>query len=989
MNDQFDLAPADWATLRRLLDDALERPPAERDTWLAHLDAQFDAFKPRLRALLQHASRGTGALPLDTLPKVETAQFLAERRRAADAPQAGSAVGPYRLIRPLGEGGMGEVWLAERSDMLQRRQVALKLPRLLTGRAALAERMAREREILAGLNHPNIARLYDAGLTTTGQPYLALEYVEGERIDAYCQRKALDVPARLRLVQQVARAVAHAHANLVVHRDLKPANILVTETGEVRLLDFGIAKLLDAGRAQETELTQLAGRALTPDYAAPEQILGQPIGTAADVYALGVVLFELLTGSRPYQLKRDSRAALEEAIAQAQVQRPSSVVAEARLRKQLRGDLDTIVLKALKRLPAERYSSVEALADDIERHLDQRPVRAQPDSASYRLHKFLARNRLGVSAGSAVTLALLVGAGVALWQARVAIDERQRAEEVKDFIATIFSEANPYQHGSGRALTGAELLRLAKDRLTAAPPADAATQVELLTLLGSSLLSLEDAASAEPVLAQANDEAGRALSPDHPLALRAVIQLAALASAREKPDEVRALLEPRLAALRRQQAEHPADLTAALATLAHTAATQTRFDDVDALVDEGLKVIDRHLRGRHGDRLALLVTSSRTLSQRGRGAEALRAGELAWQEAQALHPNRRHPNVADARMTYAKLLADNGRMPESIENFRAVLADTEALFGKDSRRLATRLGASAELFAEAGSIREGIDNAERARALLASHAPLRSRLDGARNEVAGLAYLYSREGETSAEHLARAEKIYVEVFGDNHWVVLVARRNLSLALTYAGRLPEAQSLLDAVQSQSKQLARDGFDANAWIAGVRERLAGRPDAALRWMQQAIASMPVEAGNQAPRVRALAERGMIELDLGRHAEARASFEEALAHHRKRGEALVAAAADAQLGLGRLDLLEGRAASALPRLQQVDAFWRDLGVDHRWAGEAAYWLARCLEALGRTADAREARDRALNILRRSTLKADKTLVQAAMAGSSRRNE
>ncbi len=428
MNDQFDLSPADWAMLRRLLDEALDRLPQERATWLHTLDAQFDTFKPRLRALLQHAARGTGALPLDTLPKVETAQFLAERRRAADSPQPGSAIGPYRLIRPLGEGGMGEVWLAERTDMLHRRQVALKLPRLVTGRAQLAERLAREREILATLAHPNIARLYDAGLTPTGQPYLALEYVEGERIDAYCQRKALAVPARLRLVQQVARAVAHAHANLVVHRDLKPANILVTETGEVRLLDFGIAKLLDAGRAQETELTQLAGRALTPDYAAPEQILGQPIGTAADVYALGVVLFELLTGRRPYQLKRDSRAALEEAIAQAQVQRPSSVVTDAKLRKRLRGDLDTIVLKALKRSPAERYRSAEALADDIERHLDQRPVRAQPDSAGYRLRKFVARNRIGVGAGSAVVLAVLVGAGVALWQANEARQQQTRAD---------------------------------------------------------------------------------------------------------------------------------------------------------------------------------------------------------------------------------------------------------------------------------------------------------------------------------------------------------------------------------------------------------------------------------------------------------------------------------------------------------------------------------------------------------------------------------
>jgi serine/threonine-protein kinase len=241
MKGNFELDPVQWARLRSLLDGALALPPGERASWIDSLGPQDGDLKARLRALLAH----TDGSPLDTLPHVETAQFAARVRRDEEALAPGAAIGPYRLLRQLGEGGMGAVWLAERSDMLHKRQVALKLPRLLTGRAALRERLAREREILAALNHPNIARLYDAGVTADSQPWLALEYVEGERIDAYCARKALDVPMRLRLFVQVARAVAHAHAHLVVHRDLKPANILVTEAGEVRLLDFGIAKLLD------------------------------------------------------------------------------------------------------------------------------------------------------------------------------------------------------------------------------------------------------------------------------------------------------------------------------------------------------------------------------------------------------------------------------------------------------------------------------------------------------------------------------------------------------------------------------------------------------------------------------------------------------------------------------------------------------------------------------------------------------------------------
>src|SRR5262245_60210181 len=296
MKGNFELDPAQWSALRGLLDSALALEPAQRSTWIEQLPPEHAYLKQRLVGLLAHVADGTGASPLDTLPKVETAQFAPDLASGEGVEQAGELIGPYRLVRPLGAGGMGSVWLAERTDMLQKRPVALKLPRAAWRGARLAERLAREREILAALNHPNIARLYDAGIAADGQPYLALEFVEGERFDAYCKRKQLDVPARLRLFLQVARAVAHAHANLVVHRDLKPTNILVSESGEVKLLDFGIAKLLDEGGGRETELTQLGGRALTPDYAAPEQILGRAIGTAADVYALGVVLFELLTG---------------------------------------------------------------------------------------------------------------------------------------------------------------------------------------------------------------------------------------------------------------------------------------------------------------------------------------------------------------------------------------------------------------------------------------------------------------------------------------------------------------------------------------------------------------------------------------------------------------------------------------------------------------------------------------------------------------------
>ena len=441
----FDLAPGDFATLRRLLDEALELPAAQRAAWLAALPAEHAALRTRLEGLLAHADDST---------EDSTAAGRFTMPRLAPAPEAAPALppdaGPYRATRLLGEGGMGRVWLAERIDMLHGRPVALKLPQAAWRHPNLAERMAQEREILAVLDHPNIARIYDAGVTADGQPYLALEYVEGQRIDTYAREHALDVRQRIALFLQVMSAVAHAHARLVVHRDLKPGNILVTPDGQVRLLDFGIAKLLAANDAVAAELTAPAQRALTPHYAAPEQILGQPIGTAADIYTLGVVLYELLTGELPYRPKRGTAAALEETIVGTAPPRPSQRVADARARRTLAGDLDTVLLKALKKNPAERYATVQAFADDLRHWLDNRPVSARPDSPWYHARKFVQRNRLGVSVAAGFVLSLGAAAGIALWQASEARQQAAKAGAITDFLVGLF-RANDIEQADGQA----------------------------------------------------------------------------------------------------------------------------------------------------------------------------------------------------------------------------------------------------------------------------------------------------------------------------------------------------------------------------------------------------------------------------------------------------------------------------------------------------------------------------------------------------------
>jgi serine/threonine-protein kinase len=402
----------------------------------------------------------------------------------------GRRLGPYRVLSLLGQGGMGSVWLAERADGLFARQVALKLVHpVLMGRH-VTERFAREREILASLSHSHIARLFEAGFTDEGQPFLAMQYVAGEPITTYCDERQLGLHQRLQLFLQVLSAVQYAHTHLIIHRDLKPSNILVTDEGEAQLLDFGIAKLLTAGDARETELTQLGGRALTPDYASPEQIAGEPITTAADVYALGVILYELLTGERPYRLKRDSRGALEEAILRVEPVKPSQAAsgsdpnASRRLRA-LRGDLDTIVLKALKKVPAERYATADALARDIQHYLRGQPVLAQPDTFWYRASKFVLRNRLGVGTAFGVLMLLGAALGAALEQAHRAREAARVSKSVESFLQDVFEANTKDQQNPMRAqqTTARELLEIGASKIDRALGDSPQAQLEVLETL--------------------------------------------------------------------------------------------------------------------------------------------------------------------------------------------------------------------------------------------------------------------------------------------------------------------------------------------------------------------------------------------------------------------------------------------------------------------------------------------------------------------------
>ena len=461
-----------WHSLSPLLDQALDLAPDSRTQFLESLGSIDPAAAAALRELLLEHE------------KVVASNFLEGSPISADdslPSLAGQTVGAYTLERPIGIGGMGTVWLARRSDGRFEGQVALKLVNLAVFDPAVKERFAREGTLLALLAHPHIARLFDAGVTAAGQPFLVLEYVKGTRIDEYADTHRLDVRARLELFAQVADAVAHAHANLIVHRDLKPSNILVDEAGQVKLLDFGIAKLIqDDSNNQRNAVTIPTGPALTPRYAAPEQVSGGIVTTATDIYALGVLLYELLGGCHPTieaegdpmsqvralvdrepprvseairLLGRDEAAALRVAAA-----RGTSL---EKLRRACRGDLDTVLAKALKKSPEERYATVTAFADDLGRHLRNEPVAARRDSVAYRTRKFAVRHRLGLAAAVSVVVALVAGTTIAVLQARasarqrdLALTELRRAEATNDFSTFLLSQARP----GSKPISNAELL---------------------------------------------------------------------------------------------------------------------------------------------------------------------------------------------------------------------------------------------------------------------------------------------------------------------------------------------------------------------------------------------------------------------------------------------------------------------------------------------------------------------------------------------------
>ncbi|MGE3885033.1 MAG: tetratricopeptide repeat protein [Vicinamibacterales bacterium] len=831
------------ATLSRLLDEALDRSPDERSEWLESLGPEYDTVKPRLKRLLGlDGSRDTGGF-LGTLPRFGPSDTnLVETPDGSNA-QAGAEIGPYRLVRPLEVGGMGAVWLAERLDGLVKRPVALKLPRGAWRRLGLAERMAREREILASLDHPYIARLYDAGIAPDGQPYLALEYVDGRPIDQYCRDAQLGVEARLRLFQQVVSAVSHAHARLVVHRDLKPSNILVTSEGQVRLLDFGIAKLLEQSADRDSTLTEVAGRALTPDYASPEQISGAPIGTASDVYALGVVLYELLTGVRPYRLKRDSAAALEEAILEAEPLRPSQVV-DGALRKALGGDLDWIVARAMQKDPDQRYPSADAFGADIERHFRQQPVEAAAPSAAYLLGKFARRHRVGLAISAVVMLALLggiVGTTTGLVRARTAEASAQAsaeaarvdaatADRVTQFMLDLFKVTTP-EEADGRNVTAREMLDRGAARVRAELAQEPLVQARMLQALGDAYSAL-------------------ALYP-----------------------EARGMLENAVTVARSLGERGERDLALALYSVGQL---RRRLDDMtgaESAVREALSIRER-LDGLDSVELGPLLNELAMLLRTKDPGEAERLYRRTYDILVAAHG----PGNGDAGVVLANigsLQSRTRRYADARETLTQALAMVTRHHGEHDPRVAGILGNLALAERELGNTRRALE-------LHSRDLELSTQALGPDHPAVGTIWLNlarstQRLGEyaTALDQVERALGIFRKHFGAEHVLVLTSQNSRALYLDRLSRTAAAESLLRsqlALTPESAE-ARAALLVSRLHLADMDRRANRRDEALALVQavlddpHAARDLRLQASAHWARACALATHAPADAELAR--------------------------------------------------------------------------------------------------------------------------
>jgi serine/threonine-protein kinase len=853
--------------LERLFRAARLHPPAEQGAFLAAACPDDDALRAEVEDMLALDAEAEAEGFLD---HPATGLLGDDPPEPAADPLVGQAVGPYRVLRPLGRGGMGTVYLAVREVPFVR-YVALKVVHGLASAEALA-RFEQERQILAGLDHAGIARLLDGGVTEPlpgapgGLPYFAMEYVEGRPITDHCDRHRLGVGARLALFAQVCEAVHYAHQNLVLHRDLKPSNVLVTAEGgpgggpRVKLLDFGIAKLLNpALGALAAPVTRAPLRPLTPEYASPEQARGEGLTTASDVYSLGVVLYELLAGRRPYEVAARTPEAVARTVTETEPERPSTRAARDegegdaartaaetarqrdatpdRLRRALRGDLDAIVLKALRKEPGRRYASAEALAQDLDRHRRGLPVAARGDARRYRLATLVRRHRAATAAAAAVLVAVVAFALHSQGQARRLAAERDRAETarasaeaVSGFLVGLFEQADPAAV-RGDTLTVREVLEAGAARVEAELGGQPEVQATVLHTIGQAHRGLGRDRRARPLLERAVALRRAALGRGHAETLDALFDLGRLYEGLGETERAGAAYEEVLAQRRRALGETDPALVLPLYHLALVRHMTGRHGDAARLFDEWEALL-RRLPDRDGPLLAEGLTDyADYLITQDRHREAEGPVRRALAMRRRLH-GETSPEVGATLNRLAQVLAATGRPREAEAAAREALALHERLYPDGHRQLGDSLRRLAEALQ-----RQGRHAA--ADALLRRDLALRRRLHGdAHTETAGslarlgrLHHGWGRLAEAERQ-LRAAVATFADLLGPGSLTVIRHRQRLADVLVDAGRYAEAERVLLADYGVVGGRGPDDEAAQA-AAGRLARLYevwGRPEAA---------------------------------------------------------------------------------------------------------------------------------------------------------------
>ncbi len=813
------ISPQRWRILSPYLDEALELEPEARAAWLATLGQRDAALAGELRMILAEHEVVHQAGFMD-VPVIDPQMAM-----------TGQEVGAYRLVSLIGQGGSGSVWLAERADGRFQGRAAVKLLNFsLMGRSG-EERFRREGTILAHLRHPAIAHLIDAGVTAAGQPYLVLEYVDGQTIDKYCTDHRLTIHARVRLFVDVLEAVAHAHTNLVVHRDIKPGNVLVSTDGHVKLLDFGIAKLLEpnadahpARTSESSAVTREVGRALTPEFAAPEQLSGGALTTATDVYALGVLLYILLTGRHPAGDAVDSRETLVKAIVASEppllsdvVQLPNSDATHAaqcgttpaRLRHMLRGDLEAIVARALRKDPAERYVSVTAFADDLQRYLRHDPVSARADTVAYRTGRFIRRHAAGVS--MSIAAVLLVAAATVVHTTRLSIArdraERETAKAVKvsEVLMGLLTSADPYTVRTAPGdVTVRALLDAGADQVQRDLAGQPELQAELLTMMGRTYRHLAAFDKAQLLLERALDSGIKAFGREHARVAQTLDYLGVVMTDRGDYDGAVQTLERALAMRRKLLGSAHEDVAITLVELGRVYQDQGVIDRAEVLDGEALAIRRAALGEDHRET---------AVSQSDLAAVLRLKGDLAAAESllqQSLETNRRtrgddHPNTAASLHDLALIASAKGDNSGAESVLRHVLAMQQRKLGEHHPVVATTLNSLSHVLVRQGRFVEAA-------------APMQQALDLARaahgdsHQLVAIYTLNLAAIELGRQRPADAERLAIDglrlrsrapsvvptrrrTVVDDDWSVGAAKSLMGAALTAQRRFDEAEAVL--------------------------------------------------------------------------------------------------------------------------------------------------------------------------------------------------